>query len=65
MLEISFVCTPEISPKYFDKLKPEPCPIRKPLPDLQLCTMSKVSFYEFYLHKETKIFLRLNQNAQR
>jgi len=26
--------------------------------------MSKVSFEEFYLHKETKIYLRLNQNAQ-
>jgi len=27
-------------PTYFDKLKPEPCPIRKARPDL--CTMSKV-----------------------
>ena len=30
--------------KYFEKLKPEPGPTRKLLPDLQLRTMSKVSF---------------------
>jgi len=28
-------------PTYFDKLKPEPSPIRKSPPDLQLSTMSK------------------------
>jgi len=40
----SLICRPEIIPKYFDKLKPEPGPIRKARPDLQLYTMPKVSF---------------------
>jgi len=31
------VCRPEIGPKHFDKLKPEPGPTRKVRPDLQLC----------------------------
>jgi len=31
----------------FDKLNPEPGPTRKARPDLQVCTMSKVSFSEF------------------
>ena len=33
-----------VGPKYFDKLKREPGQIRKALSDLQLCTMSNVSF---------------------
>jgi len=53
-------------PKYFDKLKPKSGPIRKARPDLQLCTMSKVSFWEFYCTCiTTRKYLRLNQNAQR
>ena len=51
-------------PNYLDKLKPEPGPTWKARPDLKLCTMSKVSFSEFYLHNDAKIYLRLNQNAQ-
>jgi len=65
MLKKVFVCRPEISPKYFDKLKPEPDPIRKSRPDLQLYTISEVLFEEFYLHNDTKIYLKLNQKAQR
>jgi len=37
----SFVCRPEIGPKDFDKLKPEPDPIRKAWPNLQLCFVWK------------------------
>ena len=58
-----FVCRPEIGLQYFDKLKPEPDLTRKFRPDWELCTMLNVSFQEFYLHNDTKIYLRLNQNA--
>jgi len=51
-------------PKYLDKLKPEPGPNRKARLDLQLCTMSKVSFSEFYLDNDAKLNVRLNQNVQ-
>jgi len=40
-------------------------PTRKVLPDLYICTMSKVSFYQFYLDNNTKIYLRLKQRARR
>ena len=36
MSEKSFVCKPEIGPKQFDKLKPEPGPTQKGVPDFQL-----------------------------
>ena len=40
-----------------------PNPALPEKPHLQLSTMSKVSFWEFYFHNDTKIYLRLNENA--
>jgi len=39
----TYVCRPEIGPKHFDKLKPEPGATRKARPDLQLCAGDDVN----------------------
>jgi len=53
-----FVCRPEI----FWQAKSEPRPIQKARPDLQLCTMLKVSFYELQVNiqvgKQCRVLLQ-------
>jgi len=42
----TLVCRPDIIPKHFDKLNPEPGPTGKARPDLQLCSRSQPKIFQ-------------------
>ena len=52
-------------PKYFDKLSPSPARSEKPGLTTPHHVKSFILLVLLYLHNDAKIYLRLNQNAQR